>query len=802
MVHQTISQRFVGLLSISVGLIIVPALAKAQALDSSVIPSLQAIEAVAGGQVNVTASPMTGFVSFLTTRPGLEIPVSIAAGAPAEDRALAFLESYGAAFGIRGLDQIRTVRATPRDEVGIEHVRFQQLLRGVPVTGGELIVHLSETSVKAVNAKILDDVESIEINPTIEAAIATASALDLTERLRGVRDAILSNPRLEVFNRGILEGVRYPTRLAWFIEATGENLRESIWIDAQTGAVLLNFSQLTDARQRIIYDAVSGPALPGILVRSEGGPATGDLDVNRAYDYSGDTYNYFFSQHGRDSYDNAGAPLISTVHFCPSVIDCPLLNAFWNGSQMVYGNGFSSADDVVAHELTHAVTEHSANLFYYMQSGALNESFSDIFGETVDLTNTGGTDSSAVRWQLGEDVPGFGAIRNMQNPNLFNHPGKTSDPQFICQDPGNDAGGVHSNSGVPNHAYALMVDGGSYNGFTVSGIGLTKAGKIQYRALTQYLLSASDFLDNYNAVKQSCSDLIGTAGITGANCTEVSKALDAVQMSDPWPCNSVQTSVPAPCPNGGTPQNLFFDNLESGGGNWFIDWVGSNAWFTGNFFASSGVQHLWGDNISVTTDSRVTMVVDIPIPAAGAQMHFNHSYGFENIGTIYYDGGVIEYSTNGGSTWNDAGALIVAGAGYGGIINTCCGNPLGGRNAFVGDSFGYTASRIDLTSLAGQNVRFRFRVGTDSIFGDYGWFIDDVRIYKSPVPANLHLSGATVNSTLVHEATNSITANNYHLGASANVTLRAANRVALGPGFQAAKGSRLSIIIASPVGCH
>src|SRR5215218_5100538 len=97
--------------------------------------------------------------------------------------------------------------------------------------------------------------------------------------------------------------------------------------------------------------------------------------------------------------------MISTVRYCPDALNCPYRNAYWNGRQMVYGAGFSTADDVDAHELTHAVTEHSANLFYYMQSGALNESFSDIFGETVDLTNGHGNDASSERWKLGEDLP-------------------------------------------------------------------------------------------------------------------------------------------------------------------------------------------------------------------------------------------------------------------------------------------------------------------------------------------------------------------------------------------------------------
>jgi len=104
----------------------------------------------------------------------------------------------------------------------------------------------------------------------------------------------------------------------------------------------------------------------------------------------------------------------------------------------------------------------------------LNGFFSDIFGETVDLLNASGTDTPAVRWLMGEDIPGIGAIRNMANPIAFGDPGKTSDTQFVCSGIEYDNGGVHINSGVPNHAYALMVDGGIYNGITVNPIGLPR----------------------------------------------------------------------------------------------------------------------------------------------------------------------------------------------------------------------------------------------------------------------------------------------------------------------------------------
>ncbi|NOT53372.1 MAG: DUF11 domain-containing protein, partial [Deltaproteobacteria bacterium] len=741
-----------------------PALSQAgPATKAAVQNARQRMEAAAGAPVKMTASPQTDLATFLAASPGKPIPTAASPAANPEVRARQFLRSYGPAFGITdAAQQIRVQRLRELDEVGMDHVRFQQLHRGVPVTGGELTVHLRGAQVTAINAKTLPDLDAVDTTPTVTPQQALVAAQGVLAKHLNVTDATLSTPRLEVFNRGLLAEWQAPTRLAWFIEATKIDVREFIWVDARQGGVLLHFSQLTDAKTRSIYDTNSSSTLPGTLVRSEGGAATVDLDVNAAYDFSGHTYDYFFTQHGRDSYNGAGAPLISTVDFCPGAPDpCPYPNAFWNGTQMVYGAGFSRADDVDAHELTHAVTEHSANLFYYMQSGALNESFSDIFGETVDLTNTGGTDTAGVRWQIGEDLPGIGAIRNMMTPTLFSDPGKVGDAQFVCATPGTDAGGVHTNSGVPNHAYALMVDGGTYNNQTVTGIGLTKAGKIQYRTLTTYLLSGSGFLDNYNAVQQACSDLIGTAGITAGDCVEVKKALDAVEMA-----NTVcaRPATPALCPVGQVRTDLFFDNLAPTSTNWTTATLtGSNHWLddalhtafggcsgTPDIFcaisATSGQHAFWGYNRPTIADSTVAMSVNVAIPVGGARMQFNHSYGFEEEPGVNYDGGVIEYSTNSGGTWTDAGSLITAGAVYGGAVQSGFGNPLANRNAFVRESFGYTASQLNLTSLAGQNARFRFRIGTDSSADDYGWFIDDVRVYTCTAQADLAITktdGAT-----------------------------------------------------------
>jgi cysteine-rich repeat protein len=523
------------------------------AARADVDSGIAAIQRSSAAPLTVRRDAATGLATFVAAPAGRTIALAAPRGAKAGDRALTFIDLGGAAFGLRSRQDVVLQKTSGPDEVGIEHVRFQQVHDGVPVRGAELIVHLRGAGVTAVNGRTIAP-SAVGTKPTIAAVAATAAASTLLSEELGVLNADLSPPHLELLNRGLLEARASATHLAWFIEARGFGLRQFIWVDAHDATILLHVSQITDAKVRAVYDANDTSSLPGTLVRSEGGPATGDTDADAAYDYSGDTYDYFSTQHGRDSYNNAGAALISTVHYCEG--GCPYANAFWDGVQMVYGEGFSAADDVAAHELSHAVTEYAAGLVYCLQSGALNESFSDIFGETVDLTNTGGSDGPGDRWYMGEDVPGFGAIRNLSDPTIFGSPGKVSDPQYLCFstcfDP--DNGGVHYNSGVPNHAYALMVDGGTYNGFTVTGIGLTKAGKIQYRALDTYLTPLALLGDAYNALLQSCLDLIGTAGITAGDCVEVGEALDAVEMGEPVclpVCGDGNTFPPEQCDDGG-----------------------------------------------------------------------------------------------------------------------------------------------------------------------------------------------------------------------------------------------------------
>ncbi|HEX6099491.1 MAG TPA: M4 family metallopeptidase [Thermoanaerobaculia bacterium] len=706
-----------------------------------VVPKVQSIPSLSedGEQLAVQQiSRHTGHVTFASS-PGRGILLSLDPTAPAELRALKFLSTYGAAFGLRETSEMRLLRDPHTDALGLEHVRLQQTYGGVPIRAAEFIVHLDGSRVMVANGHLIDDFPAT-VMPSLPPAAAEQAARRLIEKHLSDRaqTALYSEPRLEILNRSLLsDRVGHHSRLAWFVEATGPSLRQFIWVDAELGVILLTFSQLAEGKSRQVYNGNHMSALPGTLVRSEGGAATGDADQDNAYTYAGLAYDYFFSTHGRDSFDGAGAVIKSTAHHCPEGqpqgTTCPSYeNAQWTGSQMIYADGWASADDVVAHELAHAVTQYSADLLYYMQSGALNESFSDIFGETIDLLNGTGNDAANVRWKVGEELPG-GAVRDMMNPTAtpYFNPGKMSDSSyFICDDTGwtnpvGDHGGVHTNSGVPNHAYALMVDGGTYNDTTIAPIGLTKAAKVQYRALTVYLTSGSGFSDNYNALNQSCTDLLGTSGITASDCTQVALALLAVEMNHAWPCAGAAKAPPL-C-SSGMSINAFFDNFEAVTSNWTA-MNGDGTWYTNTSgFAKGGTNSAWGTDTENTSDHRLAMTSSVAVPA-GARLYFDHAFEFES-GFFDYDGGVLEYSTNNGSTWNDAGSLVDAGQGYNGAILSGLGNPLGGRAGFVRSSYGYTGTRLNLGLLAGQSVRFRFRIGTDFSSGSLGWLVDNVTLY-------------------------------------------------------------------------
>jgi len=263
---------------------------------------------------------------------------------------------------------------------------------------------------------------------------------------------------------------------------------------------------------RTIYDAKHTENLPGTLVRHEGGRAKGGKTVSEAYDYSGSTYNFYKNIFDRNSIDTRGMKLDSTVHYGEDYN-----NAFWNGTQMVYGDGdgeifqrFTKSIDVIGHELTHGVTQYEAALEYEGQAGALNESFSDVFGSLVKQYTLKLT-ADKSDWSIGSGLftskINGKALRSMKEPGTaYNDPTIGKDPQ-----PGHmknyvkttsDNGGVHINSGIPNHAFYLAA-------IELGGYAWEKAGKIWYIALTERLRETSDFQRAANSTYEVAGTLYG-----------------------------------------------------------------------------------------------------------------------------------------------------------------------------------------------------------------------------------------------------------------------------------------------------
>jgi Zn-dependent metalloprotease len=277
----------------------------------------------------------------------------------------------------------------------------------------------------------------------------------------------------------------------------------------------LAFCAPPSGERRTVYDLEHRgmSALPGSKVRGEGDPPSDDDAVNEAYDGADKVYDFYKDVLDRDSVDDKGLELVSSVHY-----GVKYDNAFWNGGQMVYGDGsgqlfieggLTKSLDVIGHEMTHGVTQFTAGLEYRTQSGALNESMSDVFGSLVKQYSLGQSADQAD-WLIGEGilVPGLGeALRSMKEPGTaFDgdpQPGHMSDYVDLPDDndPRNDNGGVHINSGITNRAFYLAA-------VAIGGNAWEKAGRIWYQTLTGgHLQREADFRQAAEATVQVAGEL-------------------------------------------------------------------------------------------------------------------------------------------------------------------------------------------------------------------------------------------------------------------------------------------------------
>jgi Zn-dependent metalloprotease len=279
------------------------------------------------------------------------------------------------------------------------------------------------------------------------------------------------------------------------------------------------------AANRTLHDAAHAENLPGKTIRSEGGAATGDQQADEIYEWLGVTFDFYNKAYGRNSIDGGGLPLVATVHYSVNYD-----NAFWEGSQMVYGDGdqqifktFTGPLDVTGHELTHGVTQYSGGLDYRGQSGALNESISDVFGSLVKQYHLGQTADQAD-WLIGQgmftDTVRGVALRSMKAPGTaYDDPNLGKDPQpgemanYVETD--SDNGGVHVNSGIPNHAFYLAAT-------AIGGHAWEKAGRVWYDTLTsKNVPKSADFATFANMTYATAGKLFGV------NATESNAVRDA-----------------------------------------------------------------------------------------------------------------------------------------------------------------------------------------------------------------------------------------------------------------------------------
>jgi len=313
--------------------------------------------------------------------------------------------------------------------------------------------------------------------------------------------------------RGIVERGT-PQQRAWALQAiaVSERLRgrRELLGDIATASAIA-----APGRQRTVYDARKSARLPGTRVRSEGDPPGVDPAVNEAYDGAGATYDLYREAYGRNSIDDRGMPLVSTVHYRVGYD-----NAFWDGSQMVYGDGdgklfqrFTRAVDVIGHELTHGVTQYEAGLEYADQPGALNESFSDVFGSLVKQRALGQTTKEAD-WLIGVGL--FTAAVRGKALRSMAAPGTAYDDKLIGRDPqpadmahyvetADDNGGVHINSGIPNRAFFLAAT-------AIGGHAWEKAGRVWYVTLRDRLRPRSEFKDAASLTISVAKELFGARG--------------------------------------------------------------------------------------------------------------------------------------------------------------------------------------------------------------------------------------------------------------------------------------------------
>lgn len=427
-------------------------------------------------------------------------------------------------YGFNGNEDF-TVKQQWTDALGKRHTRLNQTINGLTVYGTSMIVH----------ADLVDANAKTSAQTSAQASIYAVSGRLAVNNVAalGVQSLKSEHKVMQLASKlGRVEGkaelayvylpLRNETTLAWKVEVIYDNGgddfgHDAIFYGVDDKQLLTRHAKMHRTKNWKTYDLNNASHTSGsgsLLCRKN--ESCGDVSAQRAHDGASSVYDFYNNRFGRKSVDNNDVTLKSSVH-----TDVKLNNAYWYNGQMYYGDGDGSqfydltlAHDVIGHELTHGVTENTANLIYANASGALNEAWSDILGAASESYRLGSTQPD---WRIGEEVMvSGGALRYMKNPT---QDGYSTDwyPDRIpfSSNPNgqNDQGGVHGNSGIANLAFALAVDGGSHprgkSSANVAKIGLAKAEQIFYRALNTYMSQSTDFAGARTATAQSAQDLYG-----------------------------------------------------------------------------------------------------------------------------------------------------------------------------------------------------------------------------------------------------------------------------------------------------